>query len=223
MKVIITGATGMVGQGVLQACLASAEVDSVLAIARSPTTVYHDKLKVLIHHDFYDWSGVQNQLTGYDACFFCLGTSALGMSEKHYTHITYSLTVMLAATLQSQNPDMVFIYVSGMGTDSTERRGRMWARVKGKTENAILAMGFRDAYAFRPGFILPEHGITSRTGWYNVIYTVMRPVYPLLKNLSAVTTTSRVGQAMIRLASHGYSNKRIENQDINRLAQKTTL
>ena len=218
-NVIMTGATGMIGQGVLQECLKSPEVASVLVITRSPTGVRHRKLRELIHSNFYDWSSVSSQLTGYDACFFCLGTSALGKSEKQYAHVTYSLTVLLAATLQPLNPGMTFVYVSGMGTDSSERGNIMWARVKGETENAILNMGFADAYAFRPGMVFPEGEIQSRTSWYRALYTLMRPFYPWLKRFTFATTTSRVGQAMIWLAIHGDARKHIENNDINRLAQ----
>ena len=221
INVIITGATGMIGRGVLQECLNRPKVASVLVITRSSTGIRHNKLRELIHSDFYDWSAVEPQLKGYNACFFCLGTSALGKSEKEYTHVTYSLTVILAATLQRLNPDLTFVYVSGMGTDSSERGRSMWARVKGKTENAVLNMGFRDAYAFRPGMVLPEQGIQSRTDWYRALYTAMRPLFPLLKKLTFATTTSRVGQAMIWLATQGDPNKHVENKDINRLAQQS--
>lgn len=219
IKAIITGATGMVGQGVLRECIHNPEVESVLVLTRSPTGIQHEKLRELVRSDFYDWSDVQPLLKGYNACLFCLGTSAVGMSEKQYTHITYSLTILLAAALRDANPDMAFVYVSGMGTDSSEQGRSMWARVKGKTENAILQMGFRDAYAFRPGIIIPEHGIRSRTPLYSLMYTVLRPFYPLLKTLDSVTTTTRLAQAMLRVVTHGTPDKHLENKAINHLAK----
>jgi nucleoside-diphosphate-sugar epimerase len=218
INVIITGATGMVGKGVLLECLESPEVGSVQVLVRTPTGLKHEKLKELIPVDFYNLSGFKNELKGYQACFFCLGVSALGLNEEQYTKITYQMTLHFARTLLDLNPDMVFSYVSGTGTDSTEKGRSMWARVKGKTENAILNMGFRDAYAFRPGLILPEKGIRSRTGWYNALYTAMKPLIPWLKRQAFATTTARVGQAMIRTAIDGYDKKHLENKDINLIA-----
>jgi hypothetical protein len=218
INAIITGATGMVGKGVLLECLDSHEIGSVLVIVRSPTGLKHEKLKELIPDDFYNLSGLKNEMKGYQACFFCLGVSAFGLSEEQYTRITYEMTLHFARTLLEINPDMVFNYVSGTGTDSTEHGRTMWARVKGKTENTILNMGFRDAYAFRPGLIIPEKGIKSKTRLYNALYTVMKPFFPWLKNQAFATTTSRVGQAMIRTAIDRYPNKYLENRDINLIA-----
>ncbi len=221
INVIITGATGMIGKGVLLESLESSEVASVLVVTRSATGVQHQKLRELMHADFADLTPIQDQLEGYHACFFCAGTSALGMSEEAYTQVTYTLTTHVATLLKELNPDMTFVYVSGMGTDSSEQGRSMWARVKGRTENAILAMGFRDAYAFRPGMVLPEKGIKSRTNWYNALYTLMSPFFPVLKKFNFATTTSRVGRAMIWLATQGDATKHIENEDINRLAQQS--
>ena len=223
MNVIITGATGMIGQGALRACLKSPEITSVLVLGRTSTGMTHPKLRELIQADISDLAAIRSDLTGYQACFFCAGVSALGRSEADYTRLTYDMTKKVATGLHELNPDMTFIYVSGMGTDSSEQGKQMWARVKGKTENAILNMGFRDAYAFRPGMVLPEGGIQSRTGWYNALYTIMRPFYPVFKRSNFATTTSRVGQAMIRLATKGDARKHIENRDINRLADQTIV
>ena len=172
----------------------------------------------LLHRDFGDFTPIKDQLTGYDACFYCLGVSSAGMSEAQYTEITYTMTRALATTLHSLNPEMMFIYVSGAGTDSSEKGRIMWARVKGKTENMILNMGFRDAYVFRPGVVLPERGVTSRTKLYQVFYVLFRPFFPLLKRMKSVTTTGKIGRAMIRLQRHPQPQKRVEAEDINRIA-----
>jgi len=218
INAIITGATGMVGKGVLLECLESPAVESVLVIVRKTTGLEHNKMKECIIRDFFDLSPIENELKGHNACFFCLGVSALGLNEEQYTKITYSLTLHFAETLLSLNPDMVFNYVSGTGTDSSGQGRSMWARVKGKTENAILNMGFRDAYAFRPGMIIPEKGVKSSTGWYNAIYTVMKPLFPWMKKRNFATTTVRVGKAMIATVLKGYDKKHLENIDINRIA-----
>ena len=223
IRVIVTGATGMIGQGALRACLRSPEVASVLVLNRTSTDMNHAKLQELIRPDIGDLATVRSDLTGYQACFFCAGVSALGMSEADYTRLTYDMTTSVAATLHELNPGMTFVYVSGMGTDSSERGRQMWARVKGRTENAILDMGFGDAYAFRPGMVLPEDGIQSRTRWYNVLYTLMRPFYSVFRKFNFATTTSRVGQALIWLATRADNRKHIENSDINRLADQATV
>jgi uncharacterized protein YbjT (DUF2867 family) len=219
IRTIITGATGMVGKGVLLECLDSPDVESVLVLARKQTGLKHEKLKEIILQDFYDLSTIEQDLIGYNACFFCLGVSAFGLNEEQYTKITYTLTLNLAEILLRYNPDMVFNYVSGEGTDSSEKGKSMWARVKGKTENAILNLGFRDAYAFRPGLIIPEKGVKSSTGWYNAIYTIMRPLFPWLKKQGFATTTIKVGKAMIRTVTDGFDKKYLGNKDINRIAQ----
>lgn len=217
MKVILFGATGMVGQGVLRECLLEPGVESVHAIGRRETGKRHEKLRELIHHDFCDYSAIEEKLPGHDACFFCLGVSALGMSEKDYAHVTYEFTMAAAKVLARLNPAMTFVYVSGMGTDSTEQGRLMWARVKGRTENELLKMPFKAAYMFRPGFIQPMHGAVSSTRITRAFNAISGPVFPLLKALfpNYVTTTEIVGRAMIRVAGQGAPKRVLENQDIN--------
>ena len=175
------------------------------------------KLHEIVHTDFSDFSAIAGSLTGYDACFFCLGVSAAGMSEQAYQRVTYDFTVAAAKTLVKLNPNMTFIYVSGAGTDSTERSRSMWARVKGKTENALLRLPFKAKYIFRPGYIQPMHGIQSKTQWYRALYAVMGPLYPLWKVLlpKYVTTTEQMGHAMIQVAKQGVPKQILENEDIN--------
>jgi len=218
IRVIITGSTGMVGRGVLLECLECRDVVSILLVSRKACTITHQKISEIVHQDFSDLSSIREQLRGYDACFFCLGVSALCMSEERYTELTYTLTRRFAESVMQMSPGAVFVYVSGAGTDSSERGRTMWARIKGKTENTVLAMGFRDAYAFRPGLILPEKGVKSRTTWYSAVYFLLKPFFPLLKKSEFVTTTARVGQAMINAALFGYNKKHLENTDINLLA-----
>jgi len=219
VKVILFGATGMVGQGVLRECLLANDVDNVLAIGRSTAGQQHAKLQEIVRADLFDLSPIENRLSGFDACFFCLGVSAAGMSEQDYRRVTYELTISVAKTLVRLNPTMTFIYVSGAGTDSTERSRMMWARVKGKTENDSLKMPFRAAYMFRPGYIQPLHGIRTKTKWYGALYAVMGPLYPLWKRLLPryVTTTECVGRAMLNVVRHGAPKRFLENQDINEL------
>lgn len=221
MKVIITGSTGMVGKAVLLECLESNAVESVLVVNRHSIHMNHPKLKEIIHKDFLNIETIKDDLKGYDACFFCMGISAVGLSEEKYSKITYSITEIFAKTLHALNPNMVFNYVSGTGTDSSEKGRIMWARVKGKTENMIFKQGFKDAYAFRPGFILPEKGVKSRTKLYNFFYIISRPFFPLLKKSKSVTTSSKVGKAMINSVLYPQDLKILENPDINKLAQKS--
>jgi uncharacterized protein YbjT (DUF2867 family) len=220
MKAILFGASGMVGQGVLRECLASDLVESVLVVGRSPSGVAHAKVRELVRADLYDYASVTGELAGYDAAFFCLGVSAGGMSEADYAKVTFDLTLAAATALLAQNPGMTFIYVSGEGTDSTEKGRTMWARVKGRTENALLGLGFRRAYMFRPGFIRPLDGIKSKTASYRAVYAVLGPLFPLVKALAPthVTTTRNVGVAMIRVAMHGFDKPVLENADINAVA-----
>jgi uncharacterized protein YbjT (DUF2867 family) len=219
VKVILFGATGMVGQGVLRECLLDSGVEQVLAIGRSATGQQHAKLQEIVQSDLFDLSSIEGRLAGFDACFFCLGVSAAGMSEQDYRRITYELTMSVAKTMAKLNPEMTFIYVSGAGTDSAERSRMMWARVKGKTENDLLKMPFRAAYMFRPGYIQPLHGIRTKTRWYGALYAVMGPLYPIWKRLlpNYVTTTECVGRAMLNVARHGAPKRFLENQDINGL------
>lgn len=219
MKVILFGATGMVGQGVLRECLLDPDVQSVLSIGRSATGQQHQKLSELVHKDFLDFSAIENELTGFDACFFCLGVSSAGMPEARYRRITYDITMAAAQTLVRLNPGMTFLYVSGQGTNSTGRGLIMWARVKGQTESALLGLPFRAAYMFRPGAIVPLHGIQSKTKLYRLIYAVMGPALPFLKAWMPgyVTSTSQLGRAMLKVAKHGASKPVLENSDINEL------
>jgi uncharacterized protein YbjT (DUF2867 family) len=218
MKVILFGATGMVGQGVLRECLIDPGVESVLAVGRSPTGQRHAKLREIVHDDFFDFSGVESQLVGYDACFFCLGVSSVGMDQERYRHLTYDLTMAAATTLAKLTPGMVFVYVTGRGTDSTEQGRLMWARVKGKTENDLLKLPFKAAYMFRPAGIQPLHGVRSKTPWVQAIYAVTAPLLSLLNRTSPqyMTTTEQVGRAMIKVARDGYPKPVLESEDINR-------
>src|SRR3954454_9443219 len=206
MKVILFGGSGMVGQGVLRECLVDPGVTAVLSVGRSPLGVQHPKLRELLHKDFTDYSAVESQLAGYDACFFCLGVSSIGMEEERYRHLTYDITMAAATTLARLNPGMVFTYVTGRGTDSSEQGKLMWARVKGKTENDLLKLPFKAAYMFRPAGIQPLHGIRSRTAWYQALYAVAAPVLTLLNRVAPkyVTTTEQVGRAMVRVARDGF-------------------
>jgi uncharacterized protein YbjT (DUF2867 family) len=221
MKVILFGASGMVGQGVLRECLNEGDVERVLCVVRAPLEQSHAKLEELMHHDFHDFSTVEERLRGWDACFFCLGVSAAGMSEEAYRRVTYDLTLQAAKTLARLNPRMTFIYVSGAGTDATERGRSMWARVKGQTENALQQLPFAATYLFRPGFIRPMHGIRSKTRLYRAVYIATAPLAPLLDRWAPrfATTTEKVGRAMLQVARHGAPKRILENADINQLAQ----
>lgn len=206
----------MVGKGVLLECLEHPQVEEVLVVNRSTIGMQHPKLQEIIHKDFHDLSAIKSQLQGYNACFFCMGVSVVGMTEEQYTDVIYNITRHFAGAVI--NPDMTFIYVSGAGTDSTEKGRTMWARVKGRAENAVLKMPSKKAYMFRPGLILPMKGIRSKTGWYNTAYFFMRPFFSLMKNSASVTDTVRVGQAMINVALHGSDKVYFENKDINEAA-----
>ena len=205
MDVVLFGATGMVGQGVLRECLLDPDVHRVLSIGRTVTGLQHPKLREIARSNLYDYSDLESELTGYDACFFCLGTSAAGKSEAEYRRITYDLTLAAATTLVRINPRMTFIYVSGSGTDSTEKGRTMWARVKGATENALLRLPFKAAYMFRPAGILPMHGERSRTRLYRVAYAITRPLLPLLTRLfpGYITTTEILGRTMLDAVRNG--------------------
>jgi uncharacterized protein YbjT (DUF2867 family) len=205
MKVILFGSTGMIGQGALRACLADPEVEQVLALVRSPTGVTHAKLREVPHRDFADYAPLAGQLAGYDACLFCLGVSSVGMNEAEYTKVTHGVTLAAARAVLEQSPGAAFLYVSGAGTDSSERGRSMWARVKGKTENDLLAMPFRAAYMLRPGYIQPVDGVVSKTRLYRVVYAIAGALFPLWKALfpKHVITTTELGRAMIAVARHG--------------------
>ncbi|MBF9134363.1 epimerase [Plantactinospora sp. S1510] len=215
MKVILFGATGMVGQGVLRECLLDPRVESVLSVVRTPTGRRDPKLRELVRKDFLDFTDVAGEFAGYDACFFCLGISSFGMSEPDYTRVTYDFTMAAARMLAQVNPELTFVYVSGQGTDGTEQGRSMWARVKGRTENALIAL-LPNAYAFRPGFIQPLHGVRSRTRWYRLLYTLISPFAALPRRLfpHSVTTTEQLGIAMLTVAEHGFPRHVLENRDL---------
>jgi len=219
MNVLLLGATGMVGQGVLRECLLASDVLRVTTLGRTATGQTHAKLDELVHASLFDLSPIESRLTPYDACFFCLGVSSAGMSEQKYTVVTHDLSLSVARTLARLNPGMTFVYVSGMGTYTTEHGRSMWARVKGRTENALLRLPFKAAFMFRPGAIMPMHGVRSKTALYRAAYVVLTPLYPLIKRLSpnAVTTSEQVGRAMLQVARHGYPNPVLETADINAL------
>ncbi|WP_315835656.1 epimerase [Bradyrhizobium prioriisuperbiae] len=217
MKVILFGATGMVGQGVLRECLLDSSVEQVLTVGRSATGQPHAKLREIVHANFFDFSTIEPELSGYDACFFCLGISVAGLSEDAYRRITHDITLAAARTLVKLNPAMTFVYVTGMGTDSSERGRTMWARIKGETENALLRLPFKAAYMFRPGAIQPLHGAKSKTAWVQAIYTVFGPLFGVVKAIAPtyVTTTEQLGRAMIRVTQSQPAQRIFETRDIN--------
>lgn len=220
IKAIITGATGMVGEGVLHECLQHPAVESVLVIGRRSCGVKHQKLREIIHTNFYDLAPIEQHLTGYNACFFCLGVSSIGMTEEEFYRPTYTLTMHVAATLSRLNQEMTFCYVSGSGTDSTEKGTVMWARVKGKTENDLMKLPFKNAYNFRPGFMRPTVGLKNTLSFYkyvNWLYPVLRKVFP-----KHVSTLGEVGLAMIQVAQHGYNHQVLEVTDIVSIAGSRT-
>ncbi len=217
MKAVIFGATGMVGSGALLECLDDPRVTSVLAVGRGPCGVAHAKLAEVLHDDFFDWSRIRARFADRDACFFCLGVSAAGLDEAAYRHLTYDLTLGAARALVEANPRMTFCYVSGAGTDANSRM--MWARVKGETENALLALPFQAAYMLRPGIIQPLKGVRSKTRAYQAFYTATRPLLPLLRRLlpGRITTSVVMGRCLIQLAIRGYERPILEMADLNRL------
>jgi uncharacterized protein YbjT (DUF2867 family) len=217
MKVILFGATGMVGQGVLRECLVDASVESLLVVGRSPTSQHHAKLHEVLHQDFTNFSAIESELRGYDACFFCLGVSSVGMDAERYRHLTYDVTMAAAKTLVALNPGMVFTYVTGRSTDSTEQGPVRWARVKGKTENDLLKLPFKAAYMFRPAGIQPLHGVRSKTAWVQAIYVVAAPLLSYLARTAPkyMTTSEQLGRAMIKVARDGYPKPVLESEDIN--------
>jgi len=217
IKAIIFGATGMVGEGVLHEALKQANVESVLVIGRRTCNITHPMLKELLHADFFDYSNIEERLRGYNACYFCLGVSSVGMNERGYSRLTYDLTTQAAKALSKLDPDMTFCYVSGAGTDSTEKGRIMWARVKGKTENHLMKFPFKAVYLFRPGFIKPikglrnAHGISKVVGWLYPLWKVLFPKY--------VCTLEDLGIAMIQATVEGYPKQILENKDITQLAR----
>jgi uncharacterized protein YbjT (DUF2867 family) len=219
MKVLLFGATGMVGQGVLRECLLDPRIDEVRTVVRKSMGTSHPKLKEIVHRDFFDYAAIEDRFEGLDACFFCLGVTSSGLSEEAYRRVTVELTLALATTLCRLNPAMTFCFVSGAGTDASERGRVMWARVKGQAENALLSLPFKAVYLFRPGAIRPLHGIQSRTRLYRAFYLVLGPFLPLLKALwpDSLTTTEQLAKAMIQAGLVGAPKPVLEMADINRL------
>ncbi|MBO3269827.1 epimerase [Hymenobacter defluvii] len=216
LRVILTGATGMVGEGVLIECLHHPEVEQVLSVSRRASGMKHPKLREILHEDFHDLTPIQDQLVGYNACFFCLGVSSVGMKEPEYRRLTYDLTLHFAQTLLPRNPGLTFCFVSGAGTNPTGRQ--MWARVKGETENALLQLGFKDAYMFRPAFMRATPGQQRVKGYYKFIgwlYPVLRRLFP-----KYISTLKEVGQAMLHVAQRGYPKHVLEVPDIVQLAKE---
>lgn len=222
MNVVIFGASGMVGQGVLLECLRDTGVERVLVIGRSPVEQKHTKLREVLVKDIFDVASYASELSGLDGCFFCLGISSAGVSEDAYRRLTYDLTVVIAQELAARNAALCFIFVSGASTDSTERGRTMWARVKGATENALLRMPFRSAFMFRPGVIQPLDGIRSKTRAYRLGYVVMAPVLPLLRRAfpNSVLTTREIGRAMLAVARNGWPRPVLEAKDIHAAATR---
>jgi uncharacterized protein YbjT (DUF2867 family) len=220
MRVVLFGATGMVGASALIECLGDPRVESVLVVGRRSSGVSLPKVTEIVHSDFLDFGPIQARFADCDACFFCLGVSAGGMSEEAYHRVTYELTLAAARSMLAANAKLTFCYVSGAGTDSTERGRAMWARVKGKTENALLALPFKAAFMLRPAYIQPLRGVQSKTPQYRTLYAVLAPLYPLLRRLAPrhVTTSVDLGRALIRLAAEGYPRPIVHTEDINRLA-----
>lgn len=218
IRAIITGTTGMVGEGVLHECLMHPDVEAVLIINRKTYGLKHPKLTEIIHKDFFDLSAIENQLAGYNACYFCLGVSSIGMKEPDYFKLTYTLTMHVATTLSKLNPDMTFCYVSGGGTDSTEKGSSMWARVKGKTENDLMKLPFKQAFNFRPGFIKPTEGLKNTLKMYRYflwLFPIGRALYP-----NGFCTLKELGLAMIHTVTKGYEKNIIEGKDIIELAKR---
>jgi uncharacterized protein YbjT (DUF2867 family) len=219
MKVLLFGATGMVGQGVLLECLRDQDVELIVTLGRNATGIRDAKVREIVHHDLADYRGMEHSLSGFDACFFCVGVTSSGSKEADYERITYGLTMAAAEPLSRIGPGMTFIYVSGSGTDSTEKGRIMWARVKGRTENALLRLPL-DAYMFRPGFIEPLDGIKSKTSSYRMFYKVVDPILPLLRRWfpNYVLSTREIGLAMLAVARSGYEKRILEARDIRRAA-----
>lgn len=222
MRVLIFGATGMVGGGALRAALADRRVDAVTVVTRTPTGSSHIKLNEIRHGDFFSLEPLRATFAAADACLFCLGVTSAGKSEADYTRLTYDLTLGAAQLMAAANPGMTFCYVSGAGTDGTAQGRIMWARVKGRTELALLALPFKAAYMFRPGYIQPVDGIRSKTGWYQAVYTVAAPLYPVISRLAPgfTTTTTLLGRALVEAAIAGAPGRILDVRDINALAER---
>lgn len=222
MRVLIYGASGMVGQGVLRECMKAKDVETVTVIVRSPLPECHTRLNQVVTDDLISPLAGLNAAGKWDACFFCLGVSASGLSEEEYSRITFKLTLDVASDLVRLDPDITFIYVSGAGTDSSEAGKSMWARVKGKTENSLLRLGFTSAQMFRPAIIWPLDGIRSKTTVYRIFYTILSPFFPALKRLfpNSIITTEEMGKAMLNAVRYGYGKSVLGKEDICLLAKK---
>lgn len=219
MNIILFGSTGMVGQGILRECIDHPDVDSILLVNRNSLRMDHPKVKEVILKDLNLIHSIKQSLQGYDACFYSMGITSLGAKEEDYRKVMYDVPVLIAKELLALNPQMVFCFISGKSTDPHSKI--MWARVKGEAELAILSMGFKDAYMFRPGHIQPRHGIKSRTKWYNIYYAILGKLYFLLKRIpSYVTDTTTLGKAMICVVKEGYSKKILESVDINSIGRR---
>lgn len=221
MKILIFGTTGMVGQGALRECLLADDVTLVQTVGRTATGQQHSKLRELVHPDLFDYAGVEAELENFDACFFCIGVTSSGMTETQYTHLTHDLTLVAAQTLARLNPRMTFVYLSGASADSSEAGKVMWARVRGRIENALQRLPFRAVYVFRPGIIQPLHGIRSKTGAYRWFYALTRPLLPLLHRLlpNTVLSTEIVGRAMLAVTRRGAPTAVLEAADISALGR----
>ena len=221
MNVLVFGATGMVGQGVLRECLLDPGVPLVKTVGRSATGIQHPKLHEVVHRDLWSYSSIEIELCGFDACFFCLGVSSVGMKQDDYERVTYGITMAAAEVLCRLNPQMTFVYVSGAGTDSSEQGRSMWARVKGKTENALLRLPFKAACMFRPGFIQPLHEIQSKTRAYRLVYVVTKSLLPALRRAfpDSILTTEQIGRAMLAVARNGAPKRILESKDIGAMAR----
>ena len=224
MKVVLFGATGMIGRGALRECLLDPDVTAVVAVGRSATGQQHPKLRELVVRDLFDLSSVAGNLDGADACFYCIGITAAGTSEADYRRVTYDLALSVTRALVTRNPGLTLVHVSAAGA-STAGRGPAWARVKGETEGAVLKLPFKDVYVLRPFLVQPLHGITSRTGWYRAFYAAFAPFAPIWKAVlpGYVTTTERVGKAMLILARRGAPKRLLDTGDINRLVREHSI
>jgi uncharacterized protein YbjT (DUF2867 family) len=221
MRILLFGATGMVGQGVLRECLLASDVSAVVAIGRTASGATHPKLTDIVHADLFDYRDIEDQLGGFDACFFCIGVTSFRMDEATYTRLTHDMTLAAAATLVRLNPGMSFVYVSGAGADSSESGKVMWARVRGRTENALARLPFGRSHAIRPGAIQPRHGARSRTRAYRLLYPLMAPVLPIFRALMpyTVATTETIGRALLGLARRGHAKMVLDTRDIEEVAR----
>jgi uncharacterized protein YbjT (DUF2867 family) len=221
MRIVIFGSSGMVGQGALRECLGDREVGQVLSVVRAPSGTTHEKLREIVQNNFLNFTPIENDLTGLDACLYCLGVTSTGTSEENYTRITYEFTIAAASTLLKLNPRMSFVFVSGTGADSTERGGTMWARVKGKTENTLLAMPFRSIYVFRPAMIQPLDGIKSKTASYRIIYGLVAPFLSAARHFwpNYISTTQELGKAMLAAAKRSAGKGVVEAWQIRELLE----